>query len=253
MKASELRAEARSSLTGKWGKAALFTLIYGVLTFVIAYIASLIPFIGNIAYYVISLPIGYGVTACFIKLKRGEDFSYIDFFELGFKAFGKVWSVFGNIILKLIIPVVILIVSIILLSVGMVGGITSAAIFSSSFGTGAFSILGIIGFIGYIASIIYLVIKGLLYTLSYYILYDNPDMSAKDIVEKSAVVMNGNRGSLVCLGLSFIGWAILSVFTLYIGLFWLVPYIEIAKVIFYEDRIGKLNNEQPNNEPEVIS
>ena len=46
--------------------------------------------------------------------------------------------------------------------------------------------------------------------------------------------MTGKRGKLFCLQLSFIGWAILGVFTLGIGYLWLVPYIQFAIVAFYK-------------------
>ncbi|MCI8482440.1 MAG: DUF975 family protein [Clostridia bacterium] len=99
----------------------------------------------------------------------------------------------------------------------------------SGFGT-----LAIVGLIGYIASIIYAIVKGYLYALSYYVLYDNPDKSGKEIVEMSESMMRGNRWSFFWLGLTFVGWAILSIFTLYIGLLWLAPYIMVSFVCFYE-------------------
>ena len=51
--------------------------------------------------------------------------------------------------------------------------------------------------------------------------------------------MSGHRGDLFLLELSFIGWAILAVFTLGIGCLWLLPYMQVAKVCFYEEIIGK--------------
>jgi uncharacterized membrane protein len=40
---------------------------------------------------------------------------------------------------------------------------------------------------------------------------------------------------LFLLDLSFIGWAILSLFTFGIGFFFLQPYVQIAHAAFYED------------------
>ena len=51
--------------------------------------------------------------------------------------------------------------------------------------------------------------------------------------------MNGNRWRLFCLELSFIGWMILASFTFGIGMLWLVPYMAIAQIVFYEVLIGK--------------
>jgi uncharacterized membrane protein len=48
-------------------------------------------------------------------------------------------------------------------------------------------------------------------------------------------MMKGPKWKLFCLDLSFIGWAILCVFTLGIGTLWLQPYIEASHSKFYEE------------------
>ena len=47
--------------------------------------------------------------------------------------------------------------------------------------------------------------------------------------------MDGNKMKLFMLDLSFIGWAILCMFTLGIGYLFLQPYVEASHVAFYED------------------
>lgn len=69
---------------------------------------------------------------------------------------------------------------------------------------------------------------------------DNDELSAKDIVNKSEELMKDNRWRLFCLGLSFIGWLILSSFTFGIGILFLLPYIQISFATFYEERAGLL-------------
>lgn len=245
MVASQIRANARESLTGKWGKAALMTLAYAVIVWVISFVCGLIPVIGPIAIFVISTPISYGILVSFMKLKRGEEVSYTDFLNSGFSAFGKVWGVVGNTILKMILPVCLVIIFIVMMAFGMSGSIISGiasysySSYSASGAVAGFGFLGIIGLIGYIVSLIYAVIKGYLYSLSFYILNDNPDMTGKQVVEESEKLMKGNRWRFFWLGLTFIGWAILSVFTLYIGMLWLMPYMMVAMICFYEDLAGK--------------
>lgn len=245
MTASEIRATARKSLIGKWGKAALLTLTYVIITFVINFVANLIPIVGSLIVLVISTPISYGLIVTFMKLKRDEDVSYTDFLTNGFSAFGKVWGVVGNIILKMILPVCLVVISIVLIMIGTGGAIFGAVVSStsSSAATGAvagFGILVVIGIILYVVSIIYTIIKGFLYSLSLYILNDNPDMSGKEIVTKSEELMTGNRWRYFWLSLTFIGWSILSIFTFGIGMLWLMPYIMIAMICFYEHLSGKL-------------
>ncbi len=89
---------------------------------------------------------------------------------------------------------------------------------------------------------IWATVKGLLYALTYYIAYDNPEMSAKDAVQRSEDLMKGNRGKLFVLQLSFIGWGILACITLGIGMFWLLPYMMVTLVCFYEALAGGNNN-----------
>lgn len=253
MVASQLRANARESLTGKWGKAALLTLCYLFITYAISFLLNLIPVIGSIASLVISLPISFGFIASFIRLKRGEEVGYTDFLKIGFSNFGKTWGVFGNMILKMIVPVILVIVFIFIFGFGMGGSAVSIINSSSSSISSAagFGGIAIIGFIGYIASLIYAVIKGYLYSLSYYILYDNSDKSGKEIVEESASLMKGNRWRFFWLSLTFIGWIILSAFTLYIGLLWVAPYMMVAQICFYENLAGKSEIKSEESNPIV--
>lgn len=241
MVSSQLRANAREALKGKWGKAALLTLLYAIITFVISFVLKFIPVVGYIVDFVIALPMSYGLLVSFMKLKRGEEVSYTDFLTIGFSSFGKVWAVFGNMVLKMIIPIVLIIVFMIVMILGaggsMVGFLSNSS--TAQVASAGFGGLAIVGLIGYIVSFVYAIVKGYLYSLSYYILYDNVDKTGKEIVEESASLMKGNRWSFFWLGLTFIGWAILSVFTLYIGLLWLVPYIMVSFVFFYESLAGK--------------
>lgn len=253
MVASELRAKARESLQGKWGKAALLTLCYGLITFVINFVIGLIPIIGSLITFVISLPISFGFIASFMKLKRDEDITFTDFLNIGFSNFGKIWGVFGNMVLKMIIPIVLVVIFLIIFIVGMGGsaaGLMATTYSSHSYVgmTAGFSGVAIIGLIGYFASLIYAVIKGYLYSLSYYVLYDNPDKSGKEIVETSESLMRGNRWRFFWLGLTFIGWYILCLLTLGIGFFWLVPYIMVSFVCFYEDLVGNSSSQKVEND-----
>ena len=79
------------------------------------------------------------------------------------------------------------------------------------------------------------IIKGYSYSMTYYILADNPSMTANDARKKSMDIMRGNKWRLFCLQLSFIGWLLLCVLTLGILTLWISPYIQTATAAFYED------------------
>ena len=247
MISSEIRARARESLKDKWGKVALLTLFFALVVYVFYLVLNYIPIIGPIGYVIISPCLSYGFLASLIKIKRNEEVGYTDFLSICFNYIGKVWGVLGNIIKKLLIPLILIVLSsfaIVSSGILSLSGImystnyfTSVNYFSSSF-TDTTICIFVVALIVYIIAAIYATIKGYLYALSYYILYDNPDMSGKDIVEKSASLMKGNRWRFFWLGLTFIGWLILSAFTLYIGLLWLLPYMMISFICFYENLAG---------------
>ena len=93
------------------------------------------------------------------------------------------------------------------------------------------------------------IIKTLSYSMSYYILLDNPEMSANEARKRSMQMMDGNKWRLFCLNFSFIGWILLSFLTFGILLFWVAPYMEAAKAEFYQSLLDNsdapLNNEHP--------
>lgn len=98
----------------------------------------------------------------------------------------------------------------------------------------AYTVLIIVAVILYLAGIVYGIARGLLYSLSYYICFDNPTLSTKDCVQRSEDLMKGHRGDLFLTELSFIGWAILAVIPFGIGILWLVPYVQVTIAAFYE-------------------
>lgn len=55
--------------------------------------------------------------------------------------------------------------------------------------------------------------------------------------------MKGNRIRLVMLQISFIGWGLISILTLGIGLLWLNGYILCTTAWFYKDLYRSLNLE----------
>lgn len=79
------------------------------------------------------------------------------------------------------------------------------------------------------------IVKSYAYSMSGFILEENPEMTPKEAVEVSQRMMRGNKWRLFCLQLSFIGWAILSVLFFGIGMLWLRPYMNAAITAFYDE------------------
>lgn len=83
------------------------------------------------------------------------------------------------------------------------------------------------------------VIPGLIkifsYSMTEYILAENPKIEGNDAITKSRELMDGHKGRLFLLQLSFIGWILLSILTLGIGMIFLIPYMNAATAAFYLD------------------
>lgn len=77
------------------------------------------------------------------------------------------------------------------------------------------------------------IVKSFSYAMTPYILAENPEMTANEAITTSRQMMDGHKGELFWLRLTFIGWTILCVFTLGIGNLFLSPYMNAAEAAFY--------------------
>ena len=202
----------------------------------------------ELAWTIITLPIAFGLTISFLKIKRGENVSTFDFFKDGFSRFSRAWGVAWHTFIKMIIPILCIIASVFLFGILLASSIALYSMGSSL--QVSHPIIFAIAIILYIFGIFYGIVRGLLYSLSYYIAYDHPEMSTKECVQRSEDLMRGHRGDLFLLELSFIGWAILSLFTLGIGLLWLIPYVKVSISCFY-DRIAKDTSKEVEGTVEI--
>lgn len=87
------------------------------------------------------------------------------------------------------------------------------------------------------------IIKTYAYSMSYFILLDNPEMSANDARKKSMEMMQGNKWRLFCLQFSYIGWVLLSVLTLGILDLWVMPSMRTATAFFYQSLLPEVEME----------
>ena len=85
---------------------------------------------------------------------------------------------------------------------------------------------------------ILLVIPGLMKAYSYrmvpYILAEEPELSASEVLARSKQMMDGNRWECFKLDLSFLGWEILGILTCgVVTVFWTRPYEENTMAALY--------------------
>lgn len=80
----QLMRQAKEALSGKWGTAAVVTLVYGL----IIGIAQTIPFLNYGLMFLIIGPLALGYTIFVLSISRGGEAKFEQLFE-GFESFGK--------------------------------------------------------------------------------------------------------------------------------------------------------------------
>lgn len=95
------------------------------------------------------------------------------------------------------------------------------------------------------------IVKSFSYSMSTFILAENPGMPALEAITRSRKMMDGHKWDLFVLMLSFIGWAILASFTFGILYIWLLPYMEASVANFYNAIKGETVVETTEPAPEV--
>jgi len=88
------------------------------------------------------------------------------------------------------------------------------------------------------------IIKGLAYSQTFYLLKDHPEYTVLEAITESRKRMVGYKWKYFLLHLSFIGWGILCLISLGIGLLWLVPYYNATMAAFYNEIIADNKDEQ---------
>lgn len=196
---SEYKDMALLSLEGKWGKAAIATLIVFIIlelfgsspSFFMDPIPSMVL---QGVFSLLLLPLVWGHFIFFLRLIRDENLDYGHLFD-GFNQYFRIF------LAELLRGIYILLWALLLIIPGL--------------------------------------IKEYSYAMTEFILKDNPEMSGEEAICESMRLMQGHKMQLFLLDLSMIGWLILSILTLGIGLLFLMPYNYTAHAHFYEDLKAK--------------
>ena len=68
-----------------------------------------------------------------------------------------------------------------------------------------------------------------------YLLHDYPELTPREAMKISREMMRGQKWNLFVLDFTFIGWILLSILTLGLGVLFVQPYMLTARAAFYED------------------
>lgn len=110
----------------------------------------------------------------------------------------------------------------------------------NNFGTAlvAYLLMMLIVLAGFIALIVPGFILSLGLSMTFFIIADDSSIAPIDAIKKSWEMMKGHKADLFVLYLIFFGLILLSAFTLFIGLLWLIPYMQVTFAKFYIDIKG---------------
>lgn len=90
---------------------------------------------------------------------------------------------------------------------------------------------------------ILLIIPGIVTMYAYamvpYILEEKKDYTVGKAMKMSRKIMRGHKWELFCLRFSFLGWYILSLLTFGLALFYVLPYMNTAEAVFYNEISGR--------------
>jgi len=254
----ELKSEAYNLLSKDWGNAVGITFIL----FCVSIAASLIPYAGDVIGIIIAGPLAFGTALFFLKVSKGEKGEVEDLFN-AFKSQETFSASLIAYLFTLIIIIPVFVVCIIIWVTLFVGDFENIASLIESgmanlidnVGNGTSSVpysmdpsflteyssplfdsgIGTIILSALIIIFVPITIVSLLLSQAYFILADQKTISGFRAIQMSWSLMKGNKKKLFLLQLSFIGWAILSVFTFFIGLLFLYPYMLTTYAKFYQN------------------
>jgi uncharacterized membrane protein len=254
-KINDLKDQALATLRGKWGSfiglTFIFILLYGIVQFLaqcgtifqgssFTTLAVVFLIIGAIL-GLLMLPMQYGYYVAYLNSSRQDLPADIGDLFCGYKRFGHV---IGTLLLM---SIVICAVALPCIMVAVMMGI---AFEKSS-----------VSFAWLICLMVLLMIPVFIFSLAYsmvpYLLHDDKELFAGDILRKSRMMMRGHKWELFLLELSFIGWMLLGVLTLFIGYLWLIPYMQMTVTKFYEqlraEYEGIADEEDDSAEEETVA
>lgn len=98
------------------------------------------------------------------------------------------------------------------------------------------------------------IVKGYSYRMVPFILRDNPELTASQVITRSRKLMNGQKWNMFVFDLSYIGWFLLGCITCgLVNIFWTEPYRHNANAAIYLKLIGETEAEPEEPvEPEDV-
>lgn len=224
----QLKQMSKECLAGSWNQKALMTFIYFLIKAAVgAIVGALLNVDGTInpvsgvefngdavvsavCSFVVALitaPIMFGYTESFMKTRIGEkhDLNILFSKYSSYKKIAVFSAVFG------VIEILTAALNMVLSRIWIIGAVLMIVVFVFE---------------------IWLFIR---LSMTKYILIENPYTSVGEAFHQSFCLTEGSVMRIFVMFLSFLGWILLSIFSLFIGMLWIEPYMEMTFVNLYYD------------------
>ncbi|MEG2644236.1 MAG: DUF975 family protein, partial [Enterococcus sp.] len=243
MRLSNYRQIAKDRLNGQWGINVGLILIIGILTGAIGGASS----VSNNE----SLQLGISLLlSTFVLFAFSYAIYYISLYVVrgGRAELGQIFVVFQkgyyvpllliNILAQIVqyvlaaiffIPMLLRAGSSVYFSLIVSGGVTSASNAATLFDIGMLTLYLIL-------TVIFLIVTtiiSILFKFAVWVKFDYPELSVGDCIKRAWFLLKDRWGKYILLQLSFIGWYILGIVALFVGLLFVAVYVNTASAAFY--------------------
>lgn len=233
---AELKSNAKEVLRYSYWNGVLVVLIMGAITYVASLVTAFIPLGPVAASIFLSMPLMVGMYFYFLRSNTQPKEINNLFFSFNGGRYMKIvgamaWLLLFTFLWSLI-PIsgaAFFVSSMVITSVTTSSMMTHATDYFTKFDVNAFNAIWAVvipAVVIYIAGMVVVIIKSISYSMTPYILADNPFIGYQRALKLSIAMTHGHKGAIFVLALSFIGWGILAVLALGIGLLFLTPYIQ---------------------------
>ncbi len=223
----KIKAKARKSLNGKYTDIVIAVLIYMIFVGMCYGTAAFIkePPMAIFLGLIITSLFYMGLIQMFVKLARDKKVKYSELFQRTDTFFRCAAITIVFLALNTLFT---------LLEYTAINSLIIFISYQSDLNIALSSFMIVIGIILSVAIAVFWIILMLSLSQSYFILYDHKDMPLGDIFRTSMDMMDGHKTDYIIFVLSFIGWIFLGLFTAGILYLWLIPYIGVSTVNFYD-------------------
>lgn len=235
---AELKANAKAVLKNSYWESVVAYLVFGAIAIGASLVAYFIPFGSIAAMIFLTLPLSVGVNYFFMQNQIAPSRLQNIFYAFSGKDYMKIVGAMAWMYLFIFLWSMIAMSGFMIIIIKGVSSFVPYFMddrflynfprFDSSW-LPALITSGVI----YLAGLVIIYIKGLAYSMTGFILTDNPAIGYNRALKLSIAMTYGQKWRMFVLYLSFIGWGLLTLLTFGFGFIFLAPYIVSTNAELY--------------------